>query len=76
MTALFDARDSGNRARRNIAPGPPATAGESLLSVYMENVTQGFLASENLILHRQYGLYLEEIEAQTGQSFANPFDRN
>lgn len=34
MTGLFDARDSGNLARRNLAPGPPAGFGETLESVF------------------------------------------
>lgn len=73
MSGLFDARDSGNLARRNAAPGPPAGFGETLQSIWDDVSANNFSISENLVLFDEYDRYLDEIETATGQSFANPF---
>ncbi len=74
MSALFDARDSGNRARRNIAPGPPATLGETALSAW-EHVTSNMMTiSEDMLLRAEYERYLERVEEVTGETFDNPLD--
>ncbi len=74
MTGLFDARDSGNLARRLAAPEPPATLGESALSAAEDVHANDLSISTNLLLRDQYERYLDTIEAETGQSIPNPYD--
>ena len=73
MTGLFDTRDSDNLARRNIAPGPPATHGETLQSISDDVSANIFSNAQHLVLFNEYDRYLDEIEAATGQSFDNPY---
>jgi hypothetical protein len=73
VTGLFDSRDSAARARRFPAPGPPATAGETAGSVAVDLIANDLSISANLLLHREYEIYLEQVEGATGQQFDNPF---
>ena len=67
MSGLFDARDSGAAALRNVAPGPPATLGDSVESAFGSVVANDLSVSEDMLLNDEYELYLEEVEGQAGK---------
>jgi|GEM_PF-4792083 len=73
MTGLFDARDSGDLARRNAAPGPPATIGESALSAAESFKANIASMGEFDELFDEYDKYLDGVSAATGRQFDNPY---
>lgn len=66
-----EARDA---ARRNLAPGDPATPGEAMRSAFDEGMETRRSISAYSAMRRTYARYLDEVRAVTGESFENPMD--
>ena len=74
MGGLFDTRDSDRLSDRNLAPGPPATLGESVLSAFEQVTTNMMTISGDMLLRAEYERYLDRVEETTGETFDNPLD--
>lgn len=71
---IFDSRDSRAQAEQALAPGPPATITESVVSAWNETVTTQLSISDDIQMRDAYQRYLEEIETVTGEQIGNPMD--
>lgn len=70
---IFD-EESRDLARRNLAPGEPATLGESMSSAFQESMETRRSVSAYAGLHRAYDRYLSEVKDMTGERYENPLD--
>ena len=66
-------QDALDEAGRNIAPGPPATAMESMTSASELSRSQNTMLGPPASLHLEYERYRQEIEAETGEKLFNPY---
>ena len=61
-------------ARRDLAPGPPSTFGESARSAFRLSMETQNAGNSFLSLRKDYETYLDEFQSITGERPSNPLD--